>query len=250
MRLHRRAAPASVPSAELVDAVAGVAAWSWLHDDDRARLLDDAAVLEARFRWEAAKGFTLTPQIRATIAAHAALLTLRLGTDCYRKVSTVIVHPSVFHRQGEHLVASGIVSDDALPLLGEARFDGPVLIAWDEASNQARHPERGHNVIYHEFAHRLDMLDGWVDGTPPLPDPETRDRWIKVCTDAFERLRHGDDAHGVLDGYGATNPGEFFAVVTEVFFARPDALHKRRPELYRVFADFYRIDPLEERRTA
>jgi hypothetical protein len=84
-----------------------------------------------------------------------------------------------------------VVTDSAFPILGEASFDGPVVIAWDEAAANARHPERGHNVVYHEFAHKLDMDDGVVDGTPRLPDSATRARWIEVCTAEFEALRAG-----------------------------------------------------------
>lgn len=231
------------PSAAAERAAEKVAGWSSLGDDHRARLVADTELLMRNLRWEAANGFALTDEIRATIAANAALLTLGLGLDCYRNVSSVIVHPTTFERRGEHDIGHGLVSDDPVDLLGEANHRGPVLIAWDAARSQARHPEHGHNVIFHEFAHQLDMLDGWVDGTPPLPDDAARARWIEVCTDAFDRLRDGDTAGGVLDGYGAVDPGEFFAVVTEVFFARPRALATARPDLYGVLADFYRQDP-------
>jgi len=231
------------PSELAATAAAAVAAWAWLDDEHRAQLTADTDMLLDELRWEAANGFELTDPIRATIAAHAALLTLELGLDCYHNISSVIVHPTTFERRGEWSVGGGVVSDDPIGLDGEANHRGPVLIAWDAAAREARHPEHGHNVVFHEFAHHLDMLDGWVDGTPPLPDAAARQRWIDVCTDAYRRLRRGDTG-GVLDGYGAVNPGEFFAVVTEVFFARPVALAAARPELYEVFAGFYRLDPV------
>jgi len=229
-------------------AAESVAGWQWLDDDARERLVHDTSALMGRLRWEAVRDFDLTDEIRSTIAANAALLTLELGLDCYSDISSVIVHPSTFATYGERHLGGGLVSDDAVALLGEANHRGPVSIAWDTACAQARHPEHGHNVIFHEFAHHLDMLDGWVDGTPPLPDDDARQRWIDVNTDSFERLRHGDDAGGVLDGYGAVDPGEFFAVATEVFFARPVDLHRVRPALYEVLADFYRQDPAAARR--
>lgn len=241
---RRHARPADrAPSAAASRAASHVAAWSWLDPERRDRLVDDTDELMRDLRWEAANGFELADEIRGTIAAHAALLTLELGLDCYRDVSSVIVHPTTFERHGEYGIGGGLASDDPVSLHGEANHRGPVLIAWDTAAREARHPEHGHNVVFHEFAHHLDMLDGWVDGTPPLPDDESRRRWIEVCTDAYERLRRGDTG-GVLDGYGSVNPGEFFAVATEVFFARPVALAHARPELYRVLSDFYRLDPV------
>jgi len=231
------------PSPAAADAATAVAAWEWLDDAHRDQLVADTDALMRHLRWEAARGFTLTDEIRATIAAHAALLTLELGIECYRNVSSVIVHGSTFETHGEYRTGHGLASDEPIELLGQASDHGPVLIAWDAARAQARHPEHGHNVVFHEFAHHLDMLDGWVDGTPPLPDDAARARWITVCTAAFERLRRGDTAGGVLDGYGAVDPGEFFAVATEVFFARPAALRRALPDLYEVLADFYLQDP-------
>ncbi len=207
------------------------------------RLVVDADVLLDSLRWEAADGFELTDEVRATIAAHAALLTLELGVDCYRNVSSVIVHGSTIEMKGEYEIAPGVMADDTVDLSGEAHDRGPVLIAWDAAADEARHPGEGRNVILHEFAHHLDMLDGWVDGTPPLPTPDARQRWIAVCTDSFDRLAAGDTGDGLIDDYAATDPGEFFAVVTEVFFTRPVPLAGAMPDLYDVFADFYGQDP-------
>ena len=86
------------------------------------------------------------------------------------------------------------------------------------------------------------MLDGVVDGTPPLETREARTRWIEVCTAEYQALRNGTD-DGFLDGYAAVNPGEFFAVVTEVFFDIPRELEAAKPDLYGVLRDFYRQDP-------
>jgi len=109
-------------------------------------------------------------------------------------------------------------------------------------ARHTRHPERGHNVVFHEFAHKVEMLTGTIDGTPPLPDQATLDRWMAVCTSAYERLRAGT-AGPLLDPYGGTNPGEFFAVATEVFFDRPVELADQHQDLYGVMQGFYRQDP-------
>jgi Mlc titration factor MtfA (ptsG expression regulator) len=98
------------------------------------------------------------------------------------------------------------------------------------------------NVVWHEFAHKLDMLDGTVDGTPPLADEVAMAEWVRVCTPEYERLRDGLP-DPLLRSYGGTNTGEFFAVATEVFFGRPVDLRELKPELYRVLAGFYRQDP-------
>lgn len=220
-----------------------VAVWKLLDDQERAVLAAHLEVLVTTKRWEAAQGFELTDRMRTVIAAQAALLVLGLDLDHYRGVASIIVHPSTmrFDRTSQGPIAGTEVCG-SVDLLGEATFGGPVVIAWDSASAAARHPDRGHDVVLHEFAHKLDMLDGTVDGTPPLADPDLRQRWIEICTREFDELA-GSDGNTLIDDYGATDPGEFFAVVTETFFTRSTALASEKPALYDLFRTFYRQDP-------
>jgi Mlc titration factor MtfA (ptsG expression regulator) len=123
-----------------------------------------------------------------------------------------------------------------------------VILAWDRVLRDGQRPQDGHNLVYHEFAHKLDMLDGSADGTPPLADRDELARWAKICAQAFLALR-AKTARGQaseLDAYGATNEAEFFAVATEHFFDRPRALRAELPELYDVLARFYRQDPAQQ----
>jgi Mlc titration factor MtfA (ptsG expression regulator) len=117
-----------------------------------------------------------------------------------------------------------------------------VLIAWDQARDAARNPGRGSNIVFHEFAHKIDMLDNIVDGTPPLERRGDVNRWVAVCTEAYEALRSGHERRP-LQPYGATNPAEFFAVATEAFFDVPVMLEQHEPNLYEVMRDFYKQDP-------
>ena len=225
-------------------AASAVAHWALLDDDERTRMGQLMTRLVTKKRWESARGFDLTDEIRVVIAAQASLLILGLDLDCYRDVTSIIVHPTTMVLRGPRAgPAQGVVSDGPLPILGQAHDRrGPVIIAWDAARADARHPERGHNVVLHEFAHKLDMLDNLVDGTPPLPDRAARERWIRVCTNEYRLLRMGQAGH-LLWSYAGVNPGEFFAVATEVFFGRPVELQAEKPELYEVLRDFYRQDP-------
>jgi len=133
----------------------------------------------------------------------------------------------------------------SVPLLGQAFTQGPVILVWDAVLHGARHPEQGHNVVYHEFAHKLDMLDGAADGTPPLADRDQLAEWVAVCSREFLRLRRlAEKGHKTfLDAYGAKNEAEFFAVATEAFFDRPHALLGHAPDLYNILSAYYRQDP-------
>lgn len=222
--------------------------WGMLDDAERARLEDSIRVFLVDKKWQAARDFDLTPEVRVLISAMACLLILGLDYSAYDTVSWIEVHPTTVVRTGVRGTGvEGVVSDAPLPILGEASYAGPVVIAWDSALADARHPEHGHNVVYHEFAHKLDMGDQLVDGTPRFDDADERLRWIQVCTLEFERLRRGEGGP-LLDPYGATNPAEFFAVATEVFFDRPMDLHRDKPDLYGVLQSFYRQDPAARER--
>jgi len=225
---------------ELLDAKLGH--WNLLSVDEEERLEALALALIADKIWEAAHGFEITDEMMVIIAAQAALLILGLPDDSYRDVGSILVHPTTVVVTGPRSQGGGLVSDDPVAILGQASFQGPVVIVWDTALDEARHPGRGHNVVFHEFAHKLDMLDGTVDGTPPLADQAQFDRWVRVCTEVYERVVVGEGGH-TLRSYAGVNPGEFFAVATEVFFDAPAALRGEHLELYDVLSDFYRQDP-------
>lgn len=222
--------------------------WPLLDNSERARLEQLIQAFVYDRRWEAAQGFALTDEVKVLVAAQACLLALGMplepGVDVFSRVQSIIVHRSTVVLQGQRSVGAtggGLMADGPLPVAGQAHHRGPVLLSWSTLAYEARHPERGQNVVMHEFAHQLDMLDGVIDGTPPIPEPERRDRFVAVCTDVFEQLRRGSDP--VVRDYAATDPGEFFAVVTETFFSTPVALREAHPHLYDVFADFYGQDP-------
>jgi Mlc titration factor MtfA (ptsG expression regulator) len=222
--------------------------WRYLDEDERQRLADLMAALLAGKSWEAARGFTLTDEMCTVIAAQAALVVLGLDLEAYRDVRAVIVHPTtVTSRRPRPGPVPGVVTEEPLDLLGEAhQHRGPVLLAWDTVSREARHGGTGRNVVIHEFAHKLDMLDGMVDGTPPVTGREAYDRWVAVCTAEYQHLRaHGHDP--LLREYGAQDPGEFFAVAAEVFFDQPVDMRELKPELYDVFAGYFQQDPAARR---
>ena len=220
-RRHLRDAP--YPAAWDGYVAANVAMASWLDEAQAAALRDLVQVFVAEKRWEGCGGLAMTEEIQVTIAAQACLLLLGRTEALYDDVETILVYPStvvaptrtmgVFERSGE-VVTPGPA------LLGQAIRGGPVILTWDRVLGDGRNPRHGHNVVLHEFAHKIDMLDGPVDGTPPLDDATTRRTWAEVCTAAFTALRDAHDAGRAtfLDGYGASNEAEFFAVATETYF--------------------------------
>ncbi|MDB4975932.1 MAG: hypothetical protein JWN48_4273 [Myxococcaceae bacterium] len=231
-----------------------VAHYGVLSTSEQERLQELTQVFVAEKTWEGCGGLSLTDEIRVTIAAQACLLVLELPHRMYRNVESILVYPSAVLRpprpQGVFVRALEPVAQGPVALLGEAHQRGPVVLAWDRVLRDAKRPQDGHNLVYHEFAHQLDMLDGSADGTPPLHGRAALARWSQACEAAFLQLRASAaaGAPGVLDSYGATNEAEFFAVATEHFFDRPSSLREQLPALYEVLASFYRQDPAARQR--
>ena len=221
-----------------------------LKDAERAHLRALIQVFLSEKYWEGAGGLELTDEIRVTVSAQACLLLLGLPHDYYKNVESIIVYPSTVvpppRKPGffENTIAP---VDLAQPIIGQAFQQGPVIIIWDAALRGGRHPKSGHNVIYHEFAHKLDMLDGMADGTPPLRDRAEYREWVLTCSHEYLRLKNRTEKgkKSFLDAYAATNEAEFFAVATEQFFDQPRLMIKHAPDLYQVLKKYYRQDPSE-----
>ena len=227
---------------------ANVIHYRMLDDIERSELCATMQVFLEEKNWEGCGGLDLTDEIRVTIAAQACLLQLELPHDYYRNVASILVYPStVVTPERSPGIFERVVGpvDASTPILGQAFAKGPVILVWDAVLHGARHPEQGHNVVYHEFAHKLDMLDGVADGTPVFANREQFAEWVAVCSREFLRLRRLAEKgrKTFLDAYGAKNEAEFFAVATEEFFDRPLALQQNTPDLYRVLNAYYRQDP-------
>jgi Mlc titration factor MtfA (ptsG expression regulator) len=244
-RRRRKLLTEPFPPAWLDILHSNVAQYQLLTEAEQAKLRDDLRICVAEWEWEGCGGLAMTDEIKVTVAALACLLVLALDLDLYRKVQTILVYPSGYRVPGELGIneAPRLVEDK--DLLGEAHYRGPVSLSWDEVLHGGRHPGKGENLVFHEFAHQLDMADGYVDGTPPLKDPKQARRWAKVMSAEFDRLRRESDSGKatLLDSYGAINEAEFFAVATECFFNRPVPLRERHPKLYDLFREFYQQDP-------
>jgi MtfA peptidase len=228
--------------------IRNVAHYCMLDSAEQAHLRALIQVFIAEKYWEGAGGLELNDEIRVTISAQACLLVLGLPHNFYRNVLSIIVYPSTVvppQRKMGFFENSFAPVGVQHPILGQAFQQGPVIIVWDAALHDGRYPELGHNVIYHEFAHKLDMLDGTANGTPPLRDTNEYRDWVTVCTREYLRLKH-DATNGkktFLDAYGATNEAEFFAVATEQFFDQQMQMIKHAPDLYNVLKEYYRQDP-------
>lgn len=262
----------SAPQGSSIDGQAwrhALASLPWLdYLDDAAleRLRALCAGFLERKTFSGAAGFEIDDRARLVIAAQACLPILNLGLGAYDDFVEIIVYPDRFLVARRRVDVAGVVHESTDELAGEAMEKGPVVLAWPDVD--PGNEQGGCNVVIHEFAHKLDMMDGEPDGVPPMAS-RLRSAWeheIEAAWDSFcgmlDRLeqaipRHVDPesaqadawyAQLPLDPYAATDIGEFFAVAAEAFFVDPEPLAEVFPQLYRNFAGYFGVDPLGQRR--
>ncbi len=191
--------------------------------------------------FEGCGGMQITDEIRVTIGAQACILLLGGQSDFYPKLRTILVYPHAYLAPTRTIGPDGMVSEGLQAREGESWSFGNVVLSWEDVL----HSPRGRNVVYHEFAHQLDIESGSAEGAPVLPETSMYKNWSRVLGREYRRLidRQERGEPSLLDTYGATSPAEFFAVATECFFERPVEMKSLHFELYEQLRLYYRQDP-------
>ena len=194
---------------------------------------------------EGVGGFELDEESRVVVAAQACVPILELGMEAYSGLRSVVVYPGGFVSRGTSVDETGVEHEWEEARSGESWFRGPVVLSWEDVAASGR--LEGYNVVIHEMAHKLDMLNGDANGFPPLHAEMDGAVWYRVFTEAFEdldaRVEAGEETD--IDEYAAQDPGEFFAVTSEYFFELPEVLDECYPQVYAELRAFYRQDPIE-----
>jgi len=210
--------------------------------DEKKRLKTLVEQFLAEKEFSVAGGLELSDEICVAIAAQGCLPILELGLNAYRDWVGIVVYPDEFVVPRRIEDESGIVHEFDDVLSGEAWEGGPLIISWHDAQMAGA----GYNVVIHEFAHKLDMLNGEADGMPALHSGMTQEEWDKVFLAAYDdfcrRVDSGEET--VIDPYASDDPAEFFAVLSENFFELPDIVDREYPALYALLRAYYRQDPL------
>ena len=209
--------------------------------DDADRLRDMASLFLYEKSVEPAKDLVMTDTMRVRIACEAAVPVLNLGLDYYHPWYSVIVYAEAFIARDVFVDDAGVLHTQSSNRLGEAWLRGPVIISWADVLS---HPP-GSNVIIHEIAHKLDMLDGVANGRPPMQAGMKQEHWTAAFSAAFaeHRAQLETGSPTEIDSYAAKSPAEFFAVTSEVFFEAPQVLQSVWPDVYRQLVLYYRQRP-------
>ncbi len=195
-------------------------------------------------------GLRITDEMRVVIAAQACLLLLNRPTHYFAAVRQILVYPGAFVVNRTRVDGAGVLQENRQALAGESWSQGQVILSWQDTLEGAAVPDDGRNVVIHEFAHQLDQENGVPRGAPPPNLGDTQhnaQRWSQVFHAAYARLQSevSNGVQGLINHYGAQDPAEFFAVVSEVFFEQPAALAAEFPALYSELAGYYKVDPMQ-----
>jgi len=246
-RRRRRLLESPFPDAWRVHLEANVGAFALLDRRERTHLCELVQVFVAEKHWEGAGGLELDDEIRVTIAGTGCVMVLGRDHDLFDEIGSIVVYPSsvLLPEHGPFVwERPGRVIGDSVPIQGVAHRLGPVVLAWDAALRGARDPRDGRNLVIHEFAHKIDFLDGDADGAPPLASGAARRAWADVMQAAYDahsaRAERGE--RSLLRDYAIASPAEYFAVASEMFFERPRDLARELPDVYAQLRDFYRLD--------
>ncbi len=189
---------------------------------------------------------SVTPIMRVTIAAQACLPIFSLGLGLLGGWNSIIIYPGAFQISRNETDEYGIVHHSKRILIGEAWLNGSLVLSWDNIVRDLHQPHQGYNVVIHEIAHKLDMLNGRANGMPPLPDDMQREQWSEILGNAYELLNQRLDRHQriCVNAYASISPAEFFAVFSEYFFCAPEILQPHFTDVYHQLRLYYRQDTL------
>lgn len=211
-------------------------------DRELASLKAMTAWFLAEKRFYGAADLTVDDDMTLAVAVQACIPVLHIGFDALDRWTTVILYPGEFRTRHSHEDEFGLVTESDEDLAGEAWLGGPLVLSWTDVAAAIEYPFDGENVVFHEIAHKLDMLNGDANGHPPLHPGMNPDSWARDMQSAFDALGAAveREEETAIDPYAATDPAEFFAVTSEYFFEAPDTLKQAMPRVYRHLQELYR----------
>jgi MtfA peptidase len=209
---------------------------------DRLRELSTLFLVEKNI-FSGAASFEVTPEMRTLIAAQACTLILHRSMDDYTGWDNVVVHPDGFPRSEDVVDEAGVVHQSDEAIAGEAWEGGPVLLSWPDVWASTDFEATGMNLVIHEFAHKIDMLNGEIDGIPPLDDRAALQRWRAALAGDYAAFCAQVDADQPtwLDPYASEHESEFFAVCAEVYVAEPEGLQIAFPKMFKEMNGFFKL---------
>ncbi len=239
-RLRRRSLPQGVE--DVLSRNIGL--YTLLPDDLRQQLHGHINVFLDEKRFLGINGQEITSEVAITIAGSACMLLLNREPAYFPGFSSILVYPDTY--EANQVEYDGWVETHKRSRrAGESWHRGPVVLSWSNVLQGAADAGDGYNVVLHEFAHKLDEQNNGTNGQPILHAMGHYEEWAEVLGREYQSFadRVARRQNKVMDEYGLTSPAEFFAVATESFFEKGEAMQRRLPDLYEQLKKYYLVDP-------
>ena len=176
---------------------------------------------------------------RVYIAASAIIPIFSFPWFEYTNLNEVLVYPDAFDHHEFRQEGAG---RSTLGVVGDGAYHRIMILSQRQLREAFRHSEDRSNTPIHEFVHLIDKSDGTIDGIPEaFLDKQYILPWLQLMQKEIRRILEN---RSDIDPYGAHSEAEFFAVVSEYFFEKPEELQKNNPELYGLLTEVFRHKPI------
>ena len=174
---------------------------------------------------------------RILIAASAIIPIFNFPGWEYRNLNEVLLYPDSFNHEFEQHGDSRNI----LGMVGSGALNHVMILSQFELRQAFLNETGKNNTAIHEFVHLIDKTDGEVDGIPEsLLHRQYIKPWLQLMQEKIKEIINNDSD---INPYGATDEAEFFAVVSEYFFERPELLKDKHPELYELLLKIFHPVP-------
>lgn len=158
----------------------------------------------------------------------------------YVNLREVLLYPDHFNYDFEQTGSDRNI----LGMVGTGPMNGTMILSQRELRQAFMNNTGTSNVGIHEFVHLVDKMDGETDGVPSfIAQRQYLVPWLKLMREEMKRII---DNESDINPYGATSEKEFFAVVAEYFFEKPDQLQEKHPELYDLLSNIFQQKPTKQ----
>lgn len=124
-----------------------------------------------------------------------------------------------------------------LGMVGEGAMNNTMILSL-KALREGFEKRDGQHTSIHEFIHLIDKADGVIDGVPEYLIPKSMiTPWLRLMRNMIQEIRENETQ---INPYAGTNEAEFFAVISEYFFEKPQLLERNHPELYAMLSKIFR----------
>lgn len=176
----------------------------------------------------------LTVKDSIFIAASAIIPVFGFSEWRYKHLTNIILYPSTFN--GDYEFAEGKFPT-ILGMVGDGALNGQMLLSQKALHEGFMNKQDKSNTAIHEFVHLIDKMDGSIDGIPSmlLAHGYTLP-WLELIR---QESLHIAANKSDINVYALENQAEFFAVVSEYFFERPELFKEKHGALYTLLSEAF-----------